>query len=179
MSGRTLPLNGSPLSLLPMLLTQNLPWMVSNAAVNSVVPTGQVSHANPSNLSMYQYPQRRRGRLCSPLSRSLVWTLYSELTDDFSLCLEDDDAYLNASSSQNLGEISLKFWKVTLKSACLPLGHQIPEELKVHERSKKGVPHRVKYVLSPWGRASLPFTDSLDLEKKYPECPVRNGRLRS
>jgi hypothetical protein len=117
--------------------------------------------------------------LCSPLSRSLVWSLYSELTDDFSLGFEDDDAYLNASSSQNLGEISLEFWRITLQSAHLISGHQIPEELKVHERSKKGVPHRVKYVLSPWRRASLPFTDSLDLEKRYPKCPVRNGRLRS
>jgi hypothetical protein len=87
------------------------------------------------------------------------------------LVFQDDDEYLNASSAQNLGEISLQFWRAIV----VPYhpahfsGHQIPEQLKVHERSKKGVPHRVQYELSPLRMVFLFLIRSLDLEKKFPD----------
>jgi hypothetical protein len=49
----------------------------------------------------------------------------------------------------NLGEISIEIWNVSMVAAASPL-HTItfPEDQKVHERSKKALAHRVKCELS-------------------------------
>ncbi|KIM80415.1 hypothetical protein PILCRDRAFT_822544 [Piloderma croceum F 1598] len=60
--------------------------------------------------------------------------------------LTDDDSFLDQHVAvNNLGEISIEIWKVSMVAAASPL-HAItfPEDQKVHERSKKALAHCVK-----------------------------------
>jgi hypothetical protein len=65
--------------------------------------------------------------------------------------LLDDDAYLDTSPSQSLGEIKLDIFRTTIPEVVAEeqytIGPGLPLQ-KVHERSKKGIAHRVKYVVS-------------------------------
>ena len=61
----------------------------------------------------------------------------------------DDDSYLENSSSHSIGEIKLVIFLTTLPQAVLAEERSsiVPPRLqKVHERSKKAIAHRVKYV---------------------------------
>jgi hypothetical protein len=58
--------------------------------------------------------------------------------------LQDDDLYLDASTSKELGEIKLDIWKIIEKGGRPRTFQQFPEGQKVHERSKKSTSHRVK-----------------------------------
>jgi len=48
----------------------------------------------------------------------------------------------------NLGEISIEIWKVSMVAASPLHAIQFPDDQKVHERSKKALAHRVKCELS-------------------------------
>jgi hypothetical protein len=114
-------------------------------------------------------PTMQRPFVFSSLEVTGVFTVFqirmTSLTLSFKMMMHI--YYVNASLSQNLGEISLKFWRAAVQSAHFSSEsvHQIPEDLKVHERSEKGIPPRVKYGLSPQRMASLFFTHPLDLKK--------------
>ena len=62
----------------------------------------------------------------------------------------DDDTYLDASPSASIGEIKFGIFRTTVpkekKRAKTFTG--LPHSQKVHERSKKAIAHRVKYVAS-------------------------------
>ena len=61
----------------------------------------------------------------------------------------DDDTYLDT-SSQSIGEIKLVIVRTTVPEVVAEEQHTIyrapPHLQKVHERSKKAIGHRVKYV---------------------------------
>ena len=63
----------------------------------------------------------------------------------------DDDTYLDASPSASIGEIIFDIFRTTVhekkekKHETFP---GLPHLEKVHERSKKAIAHRVKYVAS-------------------------------
>lgn len=56
----------------------------------------------------------------------------------------DDDAYLAHPTSQHLGEISLAIWRIAVGLRSDATFIPIPEDPKIHERSKKALDHRVK-----------------------------------
>ena len=59
----------------------------------------------------------------------------------------DDDTYLDNSSSHSIGEIKLAIDHVIEPKLSVKHNHHDPPHLqKVHERSKKAIAHRVKYV---------------------------------
>jgi hypothetical protein len=63
---------------------------------------------------------------------------------------KDDDVFLNAPASENIGDIVIKIWRAShfAKHHRNPLKvsqFQQPE-VKVHERSKKAFVHRVTWV---------------------------------
>ena len=65
----------------------------------------------------------------------------------------DDDTYLDASPSALIGEIKFDIFRTTAfkkqtKRPDTSSFHGLPHSHKVHERSKKAVAHRVKYVAS-------------------------------
>ena len=65
----------------------------------------------------------------------------------------DDDTYLDASPSASIGEIKFDIFHTTVpikKTKGLDSSHfpGLPHSQKVHERSKKAIAHRVKYVAS-------------------------------
>ena len=61
----------------------------------------------------------------------------------------DDDSFLDTPLSQSFGEIKLVISRITVPEVVTK--HQftciVPPQ-KVHERSKKGIAHQVKYVVS-------------------------------
>jgi len=60
----------------------------------------------------------------------------------------DDDNYLSSSASTSIGEISLKLWRTILGKPTVSSGAKIPEDQKVHEKSKKAFSHCIKYELA-------------------------------
>jgi hypothetical protein len=65
----------------------------------------------------------------------------------------DDDTYLESSSSHSIGEIKLIITRTTVPKVKVVKKRRInyyapPHLEKVHERSKKAIAHRVKYVAS-------------------------------
>ena len=72
----------------------------------------------------------------------------------------DDDAYLDASSSHSIGEIKLVINRVIRPEVSKKPTYDSPPQLqKVHERSKKAIAHRVKYVTSLTLYLFLTFND--------------------
>ncbi|KAF7305873.1 hypothetical protein HMN09_00741500 [Mycena chlorophos] len=60
--------------------------------------------------------------------------------------LTDDDNFLHASSSRDIGTIKLEIWTINM-TGTKPFSNSAPvADAKVHERSKKGVAHQVKFV---------------------------------
>jgi len=57
----------------------------------------------------------------------------------------DDDSYLDTLASQNLGEINLSIWRGTIGPPSNFVRDAIPEDQKIHERSKKALVHCVKF----------------------------------
>lgn len=67
---------------------------------------------------------------------------------DVDLVVTDDDNYLD-SSSQHVGELKVVVHKVQVMSSSMKLPGVYPETLqpaKIHERSKKGVAHQIKWA---------------------------------
>ena len=73
-------------------------------------------------------------------------------------CKLDDDAYLDASPSHSIGEIKLVIIRTTIPKI-LPVEEKKTENRpkedriislsrKIHERSKKGIAHQIKFVAS-------------------------------
>ena len=65
----------------------------------------------------------------------------------------DDDTYLDASPSVSIGEIKFEIFRTTVPKKKKRAKRQdtftaLPHSQKVHERSKKAIAHRVKYVAS-------------------------------
>ena len=64
----------------------------------------------------------------------------------------DDDNYLDTSPTHSIGEIKLVIVRTTIPEVIAEEQHTIyrgpPHLQKVHERSKKAIAHRVKYVSS-------------------------------
>ena len=66
----------------------------------------------------------------------------------------DDDTYLDASPSLSIGEIKLDIFRTTAPKVVAKENlkkrayFSLPPLQKVHERSKKAIAHRVKYVTS-------------------------------
>ena len=63
----------------------------------------------------------------------------------------DDDAYLDASPSQSIGEIKFIIERTTEPKTVTAKNQTyvpLPHLQKVHERSKKALAHRVRYVAS-------------------------------
>ena len=64
----------------------------------------------------------------------------------------DDDTYLDASPSQSIGEIKFIIERTTEPKTVTANNQQtylpLPHLQKVHERSKKAIAHRVRYVSS-------------------------------
>ena len=65
----------------------------------------------------------------------------------------DDDTFLDTSSSRSIGEIKLIIARTTVPHVIAEadrqdIYHPPPQLQKVHERSKKAISHRVKYVAS-------------------------------
>jgi hypothetical protein len=64
----------------------------------------------------------------------------------------DDDTYLDASSSQSIGEIKFIIERTTEPKTVTAAKNRtyvpLPHLQKVHERSKKAIAHRVRYVAS-------------------------------
>nr|GAT54992.1 predicted protein [Mycena chlorophos] len=59
--------------------------------------------------------------------------------------LTDDDTFLHASSSRDIGTIKLEIWTINM-TGTKPFSNSAPvADAKVHERSKKGVAHQVKF----------------------------------
>ena len=78
----------------------------------------------------------------------------------------DDDAYLDI-SPQSIGEIKLVIFhtavpEVTAKKQQYTY-FQLPHLEKVHERSKKAIAHRVKYVAALTSYKFLKFNDDKQL----------------
>ncbi|KAF8150147.1 hypothetical protein B0H34DRAFT_732740 [Crassisporium funariophilum] len=66
------------------------------------------------------------------------------------ISLTDDDAFLSSSSStSNIGEIKLTFRRARMKGGDIEFDRvfvpSIPEQQKVHERSKKAITHQVSF----------------------------------
>jgi len=82
-----------------------------------------------------------------PLSESIVSPTECHDFKFGSLEMTDDDAFLRSSdSAQNIGEIKVVVVDATIGEIQeAPVFPSIPEAKKVHETSKKGVPHQVKY----------------------------------
>ena len=62
----------------------------------------------------------------------------------------DDDTYLDTSPSHSIGKIKLVINRTTVPEDTDEDGmeYPLPHLHKVHERSKKAISHRVKYVAS-------------------------------
>lgn len=56
----------------------------------------------------------------------------------------DDDALLDTSILTGLGTITLEMWRVQAEVEESFENQTVPEEQKIHERSKKAAFHRVK-----------------------------------
>ncbi|KAF8910593.1 hypothetical protein CPB84DRAFT_1764089 [Gymnopilus junonius] len=84
-----------------------------------------------------------------------------------SLDSTDDDAYLEGSTLQSLGEIRAEIYKATvLEVESTGAFYSIPEVGKVHERSKKAVNHQVKFSQSrqlekPISRSRVNYLEKL------------------
>jgi hypothetical protein len=65
----------------------------------------------------------------------------------------DDDTYFDISPSHSIGEIKLVIFRTTTHEVLPkerhehPNYHALPHLEKVHERSKKAIAHRVKFVV--------------------------------
>ena len=66
----------------------------------------------------------------------------------------------------NLGEICIEIWNVSMVATTSPHAIQFPEDQKVHERSKKALVHRVKCELS-YFNCTNQLTACADLAKIF------------
>jgi len=91
------------------------------------------------------------GKVTSPTSKRAVKksgvstsNIFKRLFSFAPLQLTDDDSFLDHSASKDLGEIVLQIWRAAVIGVgdCRP---KIPDEQKVHERSKKATSHRVQF----------------------------------
>jgi hypothetical protein len=103
------------------------------------------------------------------------WVLVTELIKGD----EDDDKYLDSNASQNIGEIALKIWRVTVGRTMdvkhgWRHGKQMEDEQKVHEKSKKATTHRIKYVALRIPIGSL-FPPNQSVHLTYPHA-IRLGK---
>lgn len=113
-----------------------------------------------ANPTIYQYINISESSCAPFLFSPLVVT--GETTPSTTVCIptradngceQDDDTYLDTSSSHSIGEIKLDIFRTTLPDVSVTMQHQqvylpLPRSQKVHERSKKAIAHRVKCVVS-------------------------------
>jgi len=57
----------------------------------------------------------------------------------------DDDSYLDGTSGQRLGEITLEIWIVVPGPQYLAPGYAVPLPVKLHEQSRNGVAHCIRF----------------------------------
>lgn len=57
----------------------------------------------------------------------------------------DDDSYLESQGmTAKLGEVTIEIWRVAIGDVATTYNVPLPEQQKIHERSKKALAHRVK-----------------------------------
>jgi hypothetical protein len=69
----------------------------------------------------------------------------------------DNDAYLNEANNEKLGDISLTLWRTRFtggKPEPISSKRYLPEDARVHERSKKGLSHCVACVIEATSETS-------------------------
>ncbi|KDQ63543.1 hypothetical protein JAAARDRAFT_382113 [Jaapia argillacea MUCL 33604] len=114
-------------------------WVASEAGTKFTVHVANDAPYRPTAISAYLQVD---GVECGVSTSS---------TTERALCfstleLTDDDAYLGANNSvKGLGEISVKLYPVTVGMAIPMQPLHVPEDRKVHERTKKAGAHRVKF----------------------------------
>jgi hypothetical protein len=57
----------------------------------------------------------------------------------------DDDAFLHSLNVKGLGDIRVELWTISLEGVSVFHPATLPTDTMVHEKSKKGMAHRIRY----------------------------------
>ncbi|KAF9475457.1 hypothetical protein BDN70DRAFT_249191 [Pholiota conissans] len=100
--------------------------------------------------AVYYVFKNETGRTSGPRTISCTRTSPTEVRKFAfgTLELTDDDAHLNMPSANSIGEIKVLIQRVkttSVLSGFAPKVFDVPNLAKVHERSKKGLTHRIQY----------------------------------